>query len=255
MAKRLRSNTESPDSPKKSREMRVIDALSALDPSAADARVTRGTAGIAPDFVLHCPDGAVGVEVVEYFRPDTVDGSPLREQEWLTNVVASRATQLCRDHGYKEMLGVVEFDFSRRIRRGDVSILAERLAQLAGAVGTGKQRSLDARGRGSLPAPIAKMWVHRRETVEAPYIGLQWGGTVPEVDKRHLLAEIRRKEQKLHIYRRSCSEVWLAVLIDPFRVATSAYVPPQMRLESSSFERVIAVQNWSYTTDLWSTVA
>jgi hypothetical protein len=247
-----RTGIESPNLPKKQRELRVMQSLRQLDAGCANGDFVAGVAGVEPDFVLVRPGRRIGIEIVEYFRPDTVDESPLKEQEYFADCVTAAATNTCKEAGLAHVFAIVDFDFTSRIRKHDVSPLASMLANLVAPVGLGREHKIEFRDELHLPSPIASVWACRRQTVPEPFVGREWGGNVPAIDLAHLDQVIESKERRLAIYRQQCAEVWLAILVDPFHIASMAYVPPDYRLRVSQFERVIVLQGWSHTVELWN---
>jgi hypothetical protein len=133
-----------------------------------------------------------------------------------------------------------------------IATLAKRIVELITPAGNAAVPTLRIQRRTELPNGIAEIWAYHRAGVAEPFVGPSWGGKVPPIDETKLRELVAAKELKLtKIYQHRCSEVWLVVLVDSHLVASMAYVPTEFRLSTSRFGRVVALQNWSYTINLW----
>jgi hypothetical protein len=254
MSQRYRGS-EDPGSPKKMREQRVFLTLQALHPDLADKRFRPGTPGREPDFVCEDKAGSVGIEIVEYFTPEPVDGSPIAEQQYLADQVTNRATDICKQLGFQHVLAEVEFTFEERIRPQQLPYLALTVASIIRPVASGELRHETWRGRHVLPPTIGEIWACRRDNIPAPFVGRAWGGSVEQANLDRVRQIITDKEDKLSIYQSHCSRVWLVILVDPYQSASMAYVPTTWRISHSQFERVLVLHGWSYTIDVWNAAA
>jgi len=247
--------SEDPKSPKKLREQRALAALQVLVPELFGKNFRIGTSGSEPDFVCDEASGPLGIEIVEYFSPEQIAGSPLTEQQYLADQVTSHATRVCKQLGLENVLAEVEFTFEERIRKHQVPYLARTIASVIRPVAAGIVQSQTWRGRHLLPPTIAEVWACRRDNIPAPFVGHSWGGTVEAADLDFVQQIIAGKEDKLSIYQSCCSRLWLALIVDPYHVASMAYVPKTFRIKQSKFERVLVLQGWSYTIDILSDAA
>ena len=252
MSDRCRGS-EDPRSPKKLREQRVIATVQTLEPRLAGCRFRLGVAGAEPDFV--CQSHSEGIEIVEYFRPEMIGGSSVAKQQYLADQVTRRATAMCKQLGLQRVLAHVEFTFKVEIKPPAVPYLARAVIPLIRPVAEGITPSVTCRDRNILPKPIGEIWACRRDNVPQPFVGRQWGGSVPKADLSHLQDLITHKESKLSIYRRNCSTIWLVILVDPHETASMGYVPPEFRIDQSAFDRILVLQGWSYTIGLWESAA
>jgi hypothetical protein len=245
--------SEDPQSPKKRRERRALDAVRALMPALPQGEARDGEAGQEPDFVIQCASGSFGIEVVEYFQPDIHSGLPVRAQEAFLEAVSKAAMTECGHAGLIHVSATVTFDLDLRINKAQVVDVAKCIVDLIRPASSATVPSLRLRNREDLPRGIREIWAHYRPWVEEPFVGISWGGTVPPVDEKTLHELIAEKETKLEqIYRHRCSEVLLIVLVDPYRGPSMAYVPPESRLVTSTFSRVVALQGWSEIVELWN---
>ncbi|HEX3069741.1 MAG TPA: hypothetical protein VHX14_14325, partial [Thermoanaerobaculia bacterium] len=152
----------------------------------------------------------------------------------------------------KNLWASVEFDQHAKLRKEDVSGIARSIASIVAPAATHQLRTLRVHRRNQLPSGVIDIWAHHRDNVEEPFVGLAWGGRVAPADEIELSKLAERKDKKLAIYRRHCSAVWLLLVVDPYSPASMAYVPSEFRLRNSGFDRVVALQGWSYTIDLWN---
>jgi hypothetical protein len=244
--------SEHPDSAKKLRERQAVDVVRRLTHSFPEGDIVLGKAGEEPDFILHSPRGVIGIEVVEYYRPDIHSKLSVKAQEKFTEKVSRIVTAECVRAGLTKVFATITFDYSERLTTTDVGPLARRVVELISPAESPEVPTLRIYFRELLPRGITEIWAHHRPYEQRPFVGVSWGGLVPPIDNEKLLEVIAGKERKLtNIYRHACSEVWLIVLVDPYNVASMAHVPPEFRLSQSRFARVIALQGWTYALDLW----
>jgi len=234
----------------KLRERRAFDALRALDATLPDGE--RGIDGEEPDFVLRGDNGTIGIEVTEYFTP-VLPGArwTLKEREKVTSRIASRATCRCVALGLSNVIASIEFDNTTELLKDEIELIAHAVAELVRPATLDRLPTLRVRNPRVLPPGVIDLWAHHRPHMEPPFVGTAWGGQVEKVDEGALLKLIAAKERKLSIYRRRCDAVWLLIIVDPFHASSMGYVPPEYRLAGSEFDRVIALQGWSYLTNVW----
>ena len=87
-------HVESAELAKQLRERHAVDTLQRLYAAFPSGLIRRGAAGTEPDFIVESEKKQVGVEVVEYFRPDIHEGLPVKAQEIFTAESRSRANQV-----------------------------------------------------------------------------------------------------------------------------------------------------------------
>jgi hypothetical protein len=243
---------ENPNSAKKLRELRAFETLRAIDCSLPLGDLVLGVAGEEPDFLIKADETTLGVEVTEYFTPSVAKRPSLKAREKITDEIAREATRECRAAGLKNLWASVEFHDDTEIRKGEVAAIAKSIASIVTPAATHRLPTLRVNRRDQLPRGVVDIWAHHRNNVEEPFVGPAWGGRVAPADENELSRLVARKEEKLNVYRRHCSAVWLLLLVDPYSAASMAYVPAEFRLRSSGFDRVTALQGWSYTIDLWN---
>jgi len=204
----------------------------------------------SPTFIVHAPSGAVGIEVTEYFRPERIDGSPLQEQESLCHQIAHVATQKCIESSLPNLYVAVSFERARRIVKKDVVPVAEAIAKLVSDTAAHVDWSLKVVNDGQLPECIDDILMYRPAGLTEPFVGFTATTWVPPVAEDELRKIVLNKEKKLDAYRRRCSEVWLVIVIDGFRIASLSELPPDASRVTTAFDRVIVLHDWRSAIEL-----
>lgn len=243
-------DSEHPSSWKKQRERKAAETLRSLDSAFPVGALDAGRDGEEPDLVIQTESGRIGLEVVEYFSPTRAGGHTLKKRWAVALQIARAATEMCVTARVTEILATVEFDERTGLRRKDVDSMAKQIVTLIEPVSR-EAKSRYLRRSDMLPRGVVSIDAHRRNGVPRSFVGLRWGGVVPPVEEAPFRRLIRKKELKLSIYRRHCSAVWLIVIVDQYQAGSRVYVPPEFRLDSSSFDRVVVVQGWTALVDVW----
>jgi hypothetical protein len=193
-----------------------------------------------PDFIVRTDSSRFGIEVTEYFRPERPTGTRLKEQEALQHHITDRATALCVERGAPPLWGVVSFANGVRITKRDIDVVATAIAE---ACMHGKGGLLV--NEGQLPACIDDIRFHpigARHVAMISAIGTTWP---PPVDERELGRIVASKEPKLAAYRKSCSTVWLVIVIDGFQLSSMTEAPTDLAPIATSFDRVLLLHDRS----------
>jgi hypothetical protein len=234
---------------KKLRERKAVDALRDIYKDFPDGRIE---ATEEPDFIVHAGSGAVGIEITEYFRPETIEGSPIQEQESLCHQIANVATRRCTESAVPNLYVAISFERARRIVKGDVVPVAEAIVKLVRDRAADVGWSLKIANDGQLPECIDDILMYRPEGLTEPFVGFAATTWVPPVAEDQLKQSILSKEKKLDAYRRRCSQVWLAIVIDGFRVASLCELPAEVSRVATAFDRVIVLHDWRQAIELSS---
>ena len=232
---------------KKLRERKAIDALRAFYPKFPDGPVE---ATEEPDFIVHARSGAVGIEITEYFGPERIDGSPLQEQESLCHQIANVATRMCIEFSVPNLYVAVSFERERRIVKKDVVPVAEAISKMVSDSAADVDWSLKVVNDGQLPECIDDILIYRPAGLPEPFVGFTATTWVPPVAEGHLKQAVLKKEKKLAAYRRRCSEVWLVIVIDGFRIASQSELPADVARVTTAFDRVIVLHDWRNAIEL-----
>ena len=247
---------QDPAEAKKLRERHALDSLQRLHTCFPAGAIRRGLDGREPDFVVESCDSVIGIEVVELFRDELHAGTPIAAQEAFTFEIADAVTVECQKAGLKHVYSSLVFDYRVRLDRNSVTHLASWLIPTLQPVARGERKSLRLISRRELPPGVSEMWAYHRALIEDPYVGPSWGGLVPPAKESAVRRLIAGKEDKRkRIYSKTCSEVWLLIVVDPYKVASMAYVAPVFKLGSANFDRVIVLQGWNNVLDLWNKAA
>jgi hypothetical protein len=189
----------------------------------------------SPDFVVGAPDGSIGIEVCEYFRPERSAGAYPVEQEALRQRIVDRASQICAERGIRGLLVPVTFRRDIRILKQHVDATATALVD---AIELGNHHDFDEHPTASC---IDGFWVHDiGEKHEATFTRADttWP---PPLNIEELTRIITAKESKLAAYRRRCTRVWLLIVIDGFRVSSVIETPETWPKVASTFDRVLVL--------------
>jgi hypothetical protein len=239
--KRLTAEASAHAAPKKQRELKAIEALRAVYSDFPTGLVEQGE---EPDFRVRSESGCVGIEVTEYFRPETVSGSPLQEQEALAHQVSQRATEECLRRQAPPLLASVSFNHNHRLSKKDVVPLADTIASLVIPAASSGFWSVEI-DDDLLPESVDYITVYRPSGLKEPFISNTGAVWVPEIDSTELARVVAGKERKLLSYRRDCTQVWLLVFVDGFRISSITEYPQQVVELASQFDRVVVLHDWS----------
>ncbi len=221
------------ESPKKLRERAAVETFKKLLPAFPDGQIVSGE---EPDFTV----GDLGIEVIEYFRPDNVAGSPLQEQEALRHRITTAATNGCK-LANANVFVTAFFNRSERIRKKDVETVATAIVSVAVAfaASAGVQQTIN--NVGQLPACIDTLVL--AGPVGEPFATSTDAVWVSEITSDELRTMVIGKEERLSAYRRRCSKVWLLIVVNGFRLSSIAQLPRRLPFVASGFDGVYVLHD------------
>lgn len=219
---------------KKARERRALDDLRGLltDFPAGEIEETE-----SPDFIVWTPNGSIGIEVCEYFRPERVGGAYPVEQEALRQRVVDRASQICADRGIRGLVAPIMFRRDVRIFKQNVEAIA---AAVVDAVESGNHHEFNEQTPANC---VDELWVHdigEKHDAAVTSADTTW---LPPLDVEELARIIAVKESKLAAYRQRCASIWLLVVIDGFRVSSMIETPATWPQLPSTFDGVFVLHD------------
>jgi len=219
------------DAVNKGRERQAVEDLQQLFSDFPPGEIEDGE---APDFLVRSGGACVGIEVCEYFRPERLLGSPLREQEALAQQIAGRATEICVERGASPFWAPLSLEHDVRLHKRDVEHVARAIALAILA------RHADyIRNDGQLPTCVSDIVVHKLGPKHAPSITIIGTTWLPPLDHEELVRIIAGKEAKLDAYRKKCATVWLLIVVDGFQLSSMTEMPSVLQTMKSSFDRVV----------------
>ena len=174
----------------------------------------------------------------------TVSGSPIQEQEALSHQISRLATDECLSLGAPPLFASVTFRRDFRIAKKDVAPVAKTIADLVSKAAAHGYWSMRVE-HDQLPECVDDLLVYCPQGLKEPFITTTATVWVPEVDDGELFRNVLKKEAKLAAYRQECSEVWLLIVVDGFRVSSVSEVPTNISQITSAFDRVILLHDWA----------
>jgi hypothetical protein len=228
-------------------EQREWEAIRSLQRLYGDTPQNVPDKSETPDFRFPRLGGVcLGVEVTEYFRKVTVEGSPLQAEVALTDKLLQSCMALHNECGIDPTI-VVTVMFRPNARIRDTHAGAVALVEAVAAEAANIGWSTEILNDGQMPSWAAKLVAYRKERQSEPLwlsSGTAWPVPI-EIDE--ISAIIAEKEQKLAAYRQKCAEVWLLVVIDLDRVSSIAELSDIVAREAfeTGFDRVILLHGTS----------
>lgn len=198
--------------------------------------------GERPDFVLPSPDGLVGIELTEYFRPHVPGLRPLQEQDSLKNAFVNHAKRSYENKFDSRLRVQVLFRPRHDIYRKHLSGLAERLADTLGqlALTPDEHRMFVSTKEIRFPEPVSTIFARIVSTEDVSRWEVVAAGSVRPLSPDDLSAIIEEKDNKRLRYRGDISEVWLLIVQDWWSRASYAEltVAAQEAVYRTGFKRV-----------------
>jgi hypothetical protein len=203
--------------------------------------------GEEPDFVVGT--SGIGIEVREYFREEFINGSPVQEQESLRLQITQRATERCAALTPK-VFATVFFDQSQRLSKRDVAPVADAIVGAIREASSGPEWWLKITNDGQLPASLESLIIYVPQDLQDACVTTTDVVWVREIGEREMQNILEAKEKRLASYRRRCSEVWLLIVVNGFRIASMAQLPATFPQLVSSFDRVFVIHDGRTVVEL-----
>ena len=203
-----------------------------------------------PDFIVHTRDRLVGIEHTEVFQPGPSHGGSLQAQDSLMQRIVGQARDLYMQAGGQSLHVQILFNPGVEIRKQDTAAIAETVAQLVeqASVEPGDYAELkpSLETYASFPREVAfiRIYCHpggRKHHWYCPSIGF-----IPAITQEDIQGTIEGKERKLDSYTTKCSEVWLLIVANEFRVPSTVDLtqPAMEHCYQTQFDRVFFFWNF-----------
>ena len=206
--------------------------------------------GEGPDFIVQTEEGPIGVELTRCFRaPDR--GSVLREQESLCERIRKKAEEEYEKRGYPRAAVAVHFNTRYHFTKHEVDALALALADLAFRDLTKEHKSPSVQEydgiieEEELPEFVTRVGARPMPGLPRSFFSPVMGGFIPHLLREEVQAVIDQKNQKVEVYRKKCSKVWLLIVAEG--MPSSMFdVPPgfDKTVFRTDFDRVFFLQSF-----------
>lgn len=231
---------------KKARERRHLERLRQSLPSFPDGAVRDAE---APDFIVECNDGTIGVEHTELFLDDSPGvGSALRakEGEW-----AKAVLNACRLYEERTLPAVDVAVFwldhypltSKRRKEisREIADCVERALPMAEPTVTLEQTDLSD---SPLPEEIDAIRVAKFPELTVNRWNYPRSGYVASLSVDQIRNAIAEKERRLEAYQSSCSQVWLVLVIEGLYASSLIEIAESVRTTSfiTGFDRLLLMR-------------
>jgi hypothetical protein len=191
--------------------------------------------GDKPDVILHGVR-KIGVEITRFFLQSGSLLDSEQRQRPIRDDVVSRAQELYRSGGGKEIELTVQFDHNHSITSKRRKELAGELAELARCCDNQPSGPLDRSLLAAMPE-VTSVYVNTEEYPDAKW-RLDGVYTVEDVSSADLEAIIREKEAKSVEYR-PCDVYWLLIVVDGMDAAQEQEIRADgLKISSDVFEKV-----------------
>lgn len=174
-----------------------------------------------PDALVSWDGRVIGIEHTRLLRP-CEEGSDLRAFEAITGRIVERAQDLAEDRGVKPLYVFVHFDERVRLFSRDIETNAQAIAEIVcqheppneSGVIVEKWR-FQLYGL-SFPSSVKHIRIDHQEAWHGPLWQVPWSAGLPPLTHSFVQDRIREKEKRLPVYRRSCDQVWLLLVVEGF---------------------------------------
>lgn len=212
---------------KKSRERTLLKELRPKVPGFPQGEITDSE---GPDFLVRGEDGeTVGIELVDYVRGQSENGSPLRQDESLRARILTEAKS--RFESEDEALSLeVHFSWFPRVhlKKDFITSLASQITTLVRTnipPNVHDMVCIDAR---EFPKPLNRylrriILVRLHETTSSHWSSVGAGWIAVSLEEIQSL--INAKGQKLADYRKNCDKVWLVIVADGKSISSQVDLP------------------------------
>jgi hypothetical protein len=195
-----------------------------------------------PDFIVGT--SGIGIELREYFREELIDGSPVQEQEALRRQITNRASDGCAAAtDIPNVFAMVFFNRSERLSKRDVIPISEVIVASIRANLPTNASSRKITNGGQLPPSIESMIYYYPGNLKEPCVTTTDAVWVREIANQEMQNILDAKEKRLASYRQRCSEIWLLIVVNGFRISSMAKLPSSFQQLVSSFDRVFILHN------------
>jgi hypothetical protein len=194
-----------------------------------------------PDFLLHLSDHTLGIELTRLYRAAPSGTPSLKSQESLRERIAAAAKKQYDVRGLAPVRVTVTFNDQFPLKKTDVKRLSQQLVELAIRLRPEsglREEEFQWKNRAYFPRELIgiHVWaVGERSFWSAPTAAFGIRLSPSEVQQK-----IDHKNQKMHLYLKRCSRVWLVICTHAEGLSSILGISPEVIAASyaSTFERV-----------------
>lgn len=232
---------------KKEVELRRLEQFRSLIP---DFPVGTVESTEEPDFLIHGPTSAVGIELTDLYRETKVGQVPEQATEAMRKRVVNRAQEIYTSRQLPPVIATFFLDDRVHIKRLEVELHATQLADLVAqnipAPDSTREVPAGWDDMQAVPVILHSLSVHRLDSVTRTLFsspGATWVATLTREDIESALCS---KEQKYKAYRSRCGEAWLVINsdIEPMATWFESDLEILRAPFKSSFQRAFLVQHF-----------
>ena len=165
-----------------------------------------------PDFIVIGPK-TIGIEITQIFHDSGLKDSQLKRNESIHKLIGVRIAEDIYRHFQVGLLVDIDFSIHHKIRN---ATHAKLIAKVCTPELTSQLHLLSIsnyfriRNIGQLPIEIDHITISRYDRIERPFFVESAGGAVPNLNTKHLLPILKKKELAIKGYKR-CDEYWLII--------------------------------------------
>lgn len=204
-----------------------------------------------PDFLVHCTDRTLGIEVTELHRNTPVGATPQQALDAMRHRVVARAQELYIAKALPAVKVSVFMNDQFRINKRYVETLALAICNLVERnlpeQNSSREESYEWTNREYFPDCIYKVAVHRQQLITRTLFTCPGATWVSKLSTSDVARAATPKEQRYHTYRKNCDEVWLLISADSRPMSTWFDFDEIQLVEPlrTKFQRVFILRHFS----------
>lgn len=199
---------------KKERERYYLDLLRSIFPGFPAGWVEDGE---RPDFIVHSPDGKIGIELTRIYKQGPANGPPLQSQESERQAVVAEACRIHKTMGLDPVQVHFDFEGESSLTKKHRTKYAHTLAVLVANNLPSKNSWLEVDSNFNLPESfpfeVHYVSIARFDSLTRNAWSVPVGGIVAEDCRTDFQRVISEKDILVPDYR-ACWKHWLLILAD-----------------------------------------
>lgn len=203
-----------------------------------------------PDFLIHCSNGIIGVELTELHREVPPGVRPQQANEEMKRRIMTRAHQLYDESGLPPVQVNVLFSLHHEIQKTEVEDLAKNVLKLAVSnlpdAGKSYEESYNWINREYFSEKLNKIFIRRWDGIDKSHFNAPSATWIGMLSSTDILRVLQSKECKISSYRKRCTEVWLLISMNTQAMSTWFELDPDVLLQKfdTRFDRVFILSNF-----------
>jgi hypothetical protein len=196
----------------------------------------------SPDLRILTTRGIIGIEHTQILNKKDAD---LKAEEESEERVVKKAQEIFEQKNSVPIYVYVHFQLGTKLYKKQVKGIAHSLAELVlnNMPEKGEQKSIESwQTRNELPPEIYKIDLEWYEKATYPLWAVPMSVMIPDITSDIVTGIILRKEgERIRIYRKSCYEIWLLIVIDGHTPSGSWEIPRETIEKEfvTQFDRVV----------------